>query len=64
MMFQTSGLNTGNVRLETLITGFCCACAGADAIPQAAIVKVTVSAARPRRDKLSMGTSPSWSLKP
>src|SRR4030095_15102957 len=23
MMFQTSGLNTGKVRLETLITGFC-----------------------------------------
>ena len=28
MMFQTSGLNTGSVRLETLMTGFCCACAG------------------------------------
>ena len=28
MMFQTSGLNTGSVRLDTLITGFCCACAG------------------------------------
>jgi hypothetical protein len=28
----------------------------------AAIVKATVSAARPRRDKLDMDTSPSWSL--
>ena len=28
MMFHTSGLNTGSVRLETLITGLCCACAG------------------------------------
>ena len=27
MTFHTSGLNTGSVRLETLIIGFCCACA-------------------------------------
>ena len=41
MMFHTSGLNTGSVRLETLITGFCWACAGTDAVPMAAIVKAT-----------------------
>ena len=64
MMFQTSGLNTGSVRLETLITGFCWACAGTDAVPMAAIVKATISAARPRRDKFDMDTSPSWSLSP
>ena len=33
MMFHTSGLNTGSVRLETLIIGFCCACAGGEKIP-------------------------------
>ena len=37
MMFHTSGLNTGSVRLETLITGFCCACAGGAANPATAI---------------------------
>src|SRR5262245_28582549 len=63
MMFQTSGLNTGKVRLETLITGFCCACAGDDAIPPAVIARATVSAAMTRRDNLSMDSSPSWLFK-
>src|SRR6476646_11324141 len=50
MMFQTSGLNTGSVRLETLITGFCCACAGGASMSAAQ----ANSAANPRRNTLAM----------
>src|SRR6185437_6992116 len=56
MMFQTSGLNTGSVRLETLITGFCCACAADSA--ETANAKHTASAAMPRRDIVDMTTPP------
>ena len=64
MMFHTSGLNTGSVRLETLITGFCCAWACGATMVASAIANAAASAARPRRDSLDMDNSPSWSLKP
>src|ERR1039458_1745591 len=61
MMFHTSGLNTGSVRLETLITGFCCASADGAVKPTTAKAITAASAARPRRDILNMKT-PRWIL--
>src|SRR4051812_33731260 len=52
MMFQTSGLNTGSVRLDTLMTGFCCACAGA--VAAIAATNAAANAASPRRDIVDM----------
>src|SRR4029079_8915866 len=53
MMFHTRGLNTGRVRLDTLMTGFCCACTpGAKFKVSAAAHPNT--AANPRRDILAM----------
>src|SRR4051812_48837252 len=55
MMFQTSGLNTGSVRLDTLMTGFCCACAGG----ASARANTTANAAKTRRDMVIIA-SPVW----
>jgi hypothetical protein len=52
-MFHTSGLKTGKVRLDTLMIGFCCACAfGATLNVSAATHAIT--AANPCRDILAM----------
>src|SRR5262249_42672208 len=56
MMFQTSGLNTGSVRLDTGILGFCCASdavASNDTNAQAA-----ASVARLRRENMAMKSLP------
>jgi len=58
MMFHTSGLKTGNVRLDTLITGFCCACAGEAAKPKIANVHAAANAARLRRHNWNIDTPP------
>jgi hypothetical protein len=64
MMFQTSGLNTGSVRLDTLITGFCCACALER--PAVAIASAAAMAVKLRRDIMDMKTPPrilqAWSV--
>jgi hypothetical protein len=52
MMFQTIGLNTGNVRLETLIFGLCWAI---DAVAEmSATVQAVASTARPRRNDVTI----------
>ena len=63
MTFHTSGLNTGSVRLETLITGFCCACADGIATSGKGESKAA-NAARPRRDSLDMDIPPGGSFQP
>src|SRR5690349_19097164 len=54
MMFQTSGLNTGSVRLETLMTGLCWAKAIGGAYPPTTSKAATATAAKPRRNEISM----------
>src|SRR3974390_2856886 len=64
MMFQTIGLNTGRVRLETLIFGLSCATDGgtrSNASAQTAAIQV---AARPRRRNLIMKMAPRFDLAP
>ena len=53
MMFHTSGLNTGKVRLDTLMTGFCCACAFGAKLNVSAATHAN-TAANPHRDILAM----------
>src|SRR6516164_8035189 len=55
MMFQTSGLNTGRVRLEAAILGFCCAREGAPRNAVSAVAAV-IFASR-RRDILCIKAS-------
>src|ERR1700719_1602229 len=55
MMFQTIGLNTGRVRLETLIFGLICAYA---AVAPGAAIAGAMAAAKWRREILSISTSP------
>jgi threonine/homoserine/homoserine lactone efflux protein len=52
MMFQTIGLNTGSVRLDTLIFGLVCACAAVPVVD--AIAMAAAAAAKWRRDILSI----------
>src|SRR5437660_6316093 len=59
MMFQTSGLNTGKVRLETVILGFACAYAPVPAVE--AIAKTAAVVTTRRRDILSIANSPAFS---
>jgi hypothetical protein len=60
MMFQTIGLNTGNVRLETLIFGLCWAIdavAEMSATAQAVAsttAQAVASTARPRRNDVTI----------
>src|SRR5262245_58587530 len=61
MMFQTIGLNTGSVRLETVIFGFCCATAAVAETSASAHVTVKAAAAsvaRPRRGIVSIKSTP------
>ena len=52
MMFQTSGLNTGKVRLDAVIFGFCCA---SDAVaPIDTIAQAVASVAKVRREYMIM----------
>src|SRR6476619_295828 len=53
IMFHTRGLNTGKVRLDTLMTGFCCACTPGAKFKVSAAAHVN-TAANPRRDILAM----------
>jgi hypothetical protein len=56
-MFHTNGLNTGNVKLDAVIFGFCCAC---DAVvPTSAKAQAVASVARLRRDNVIMNALPS-----
>src|SRR5262249_58718782 len=52
MMFHTSGLNTGSVRLETVIFGRCCA--GEGLVPSNARRQAAARVARPRRKNIVM----------
>src|SRR5882672_9738758 len=54
MTFQTSGLNTGSVRLETLIFGFSCARAAGTDTPKAASTSAKASAVKRRRCVLNI----------
>src|SRR5215471_15306275 len=51
MMFHTIGLNTGSVRLETRICGFCCAVA---ALPTAITTARTAANRQPPRRNTSI----------
>src|SRR5437763_4417964 len=61
MMFHTSGVNTGSVRLETVIFGRCCA--GEGLVPSSARRQAAARVARPRRKNIVM-EFPSWSFLP
>jgi hypothetical protein len=52
-MFHTKGLKTGKVRLDTLMTGFCCACA-LSVEPSVSAATLANTAANTRRDNLGM----------
>src|SRR6185295_6731005 len=54
MMFQTSGLNTGKVRLEAVIFGFCCAGEGVGATAASTQAAATIASAR--RENLTMAS--------
>ncbi len=57
MMFQTSGLNTGSVRLDAVIFGFCCA--SAVVAPIDASAQAAASVAKARRENIFMESFPS-----
>src|SRR5262245_30299950 len=53
MMFHTSGLKTGSVRLDTVIFGLCCATAAL--VPSKANAEAAASIARLRRENVVIG---------
>src|SRR5215469_13002629 len=65
MMFQTIGLNTGRVRLETVIFGLSCATdgvTGSNASAQTVAIQAAAITARRRRGNLIIKMAPRFNL--